>query len=457
MKRALAALLLVALAIVGGSLAYQSVNREAEYRALLSRGDAALRASDTFGAVEAYSGAIALRPDSMLPHLRRGESYRQRNEFDAAARDFRLASNLDPAAMRPLEALGDVEYQRQWFNRAAEVYEARLQLDERSPLVWYKLALARYRAGDLDAALTALTQALQLKPDLTDAQYLRGVCLRELGRPTEALHVFEQVVALSPGLISAREEIADLHGALGRRADELEQLQVIAGLDRGHVERQVRVSLAHARAGHGEVAVLTLGSALERSPNEPLIYAALGRVWLNMADTRADALSNALEALERAASMPGASSEVLTLYGRALVKAGQNAAAERILQQATGRFPVDPDAFLPYADVAERQGHHDAARTALLEYGALVQNEATFASRAARIGRLSLRLNQPVVAAVWLERASVANSADVRILALLVDAQLRAGNREKAQATLARALDKEPNNPTLLDLIRRAR
>ena len=59
----------------------------------------------------------------------------------------------------------------------------------------------------------------------------------------------------------------------------------------------------------------------------------------------------------------------MTLYGRALLKADQLDAAERVLQQATRRFPVDPDAFLSYADVAERQGHLDAARTALLDYG----------------------------------------------------------------------------------------
>ena len=55
---------------------------------------------------------------------------------------------------------------------------------------------------------------------------------------------------------------------------------MLAGLDRDHVERQVAVGLAHARAGHWDLAVLTLGSALERSPNEPLIYRALGQVWL---------------------------------------------------------------------------------------------------------------------------------------------------------------------------------
>ena len=147
----------------------------------------------------------------------------------------------------------------------------------------------------------------------------------------------------------------------------------------------------------------------------------------------------------------------MTLYGRALLKADQPEAAERVLQQATRRFPVDPDAFLSYAAAAERQGHHDAARTALLEYGALVPNDAAFASRAARIGRLSLELNEPAVAVDWLERASAASPADVGIHGLLADAQLRSGDRKSAQATLAAALEKDPANPTLLDLIRRAR
>jgi tetratricopeptide (TPR) repeat protein len=337
MKRALAAALLLALALVGGSQAYQAASRERQYRDHLTRGDAALRDGETFGAIEAYSGAIALRPDSMLAHLRRGETYRQRNEFDAAARDFRLAATLDPSAMRPLEALGDVEYQRQWFHRAAEVYDARLQLDDRSPLVTYKLALARYRGGNVAGALTALDQAIALEGSFAESHYLRGVCLRELGRATDAVGAFEKAVALAPGLIPAREELAELYGSTGRSADELEQLQVIAGLDRLHVERQVTVSLAHARAGHGELAVLTLGNALERAPDQPMIFGALGRVWLDMADTRADALSKALEALERAASTAGASSDVLALYGRALVKANQLGAAERVLQQATSR------------------------------------------------------------------------------------------------------------------------
>src|SRR5262245_44440363 len=127
MKGLLAALLVLVVALIGGALAYQAARQERQYRALLARGDAAVREGESFVAMEAYSGAITLRPDSMLAHLRRGEAYRQRSEFESASRDFRRAADLDPSAMRPLEALGDVEYQREWFQRAADVYEARLR------------------------------------------------------------------------------------------------------------------------------------------------------------------------------------------------------------------------------------------------------------------------------------------------------------------------------------------
>ena len=42
-------------------------------------------------------------------------------------------------------------------------------------------------------------------------------------------------------------------------------LQVLAGLDRSHVEREVAVGLAHARAKHWELAVLTLRRICSRS------------------------------------------------------------------------------------------------------------------------------------------------------------------------------------------------
>ena len=457
MKRSILIVGVFALTALAGTLAYQISTRDRTYRALIARGDTALAADQTFGAIEAYSGAIALRSDSMLAHLRRGETYLRRGDLEAAARDFRTAAALDPTATRPLDELGDVLYQLQRFRRASDTYEAYLRLDERSPRVAYKLALARYRDGKVDDAVAALTQAVRLSDQMPDAYYVQGMCLRDGHRPVDAVRAFEKAVALSPSLIPAREELADLYAMLGRRADELEQLQLIAGLDREHVERQVAVGLAQARGGHADLAVSTLSNALERAPNEPRIYGALGQVWLDVAQARNDrgALSKAVEALGRVASDPTATSEVLTLYGRALLQDGQVEQAETPLRQATLRPPTEPTAFLHYAMAAERLNHLDAARQALIQYGGLVSDDSDFVPRATRIATLSLRLNDARTAVEWSERAAARSPNDLRLLASLAETQLRAGDRAAAQATVGRGLEADAKNPPLLAIARR--
>ena len=452
MKRTLGILSLLGLAAVWASLAYQGVTaRERDYRTLLRTGDAAMLEDQTFAAVEAYSNAIYLRPDSMLAHLRRGETYQRRGDLVAAARDFRSAANLDPSATRPLEELGDVHYAQQYFRRAAETYEARLRLDDRSQAVNRKLALARYRDGNIDGAVTALEQTAKLGALLTDDYYLLGICLREKGQLKTAVDAFEKAVALSPGSIPAREELADLYAAAGRQADHLDQLQTLAGLDPQRAERKTALALAHAAAGQIDLAVEILRNTLESAPDRTHIYGAIGRVWLDVARLRTDraALSKALEALERGATTAAATSEIMVLYGRALALDGQAEAAERVLLNATQRFPVDPSAFSEYAAIAERRGHLGDARAALIHYGALVSGDHELARRAQRLGALALRMNDPQAALIWLERAAETLSDDPALLAALADAQLRSGDPATARTTALRGLAKEPTSVAL--------
>ena len=76
MKRLVPGIVLAILALAS-MLAYANNRRENAYRDLIEQGDRALTQADSFAAVEAFSVAIALKPDSMLGHLKRGEAYRQ--------------------------------------------------------------------------------------------------------------------------------------------------------------------------------------------------------------------------------------------------------------------------------------------------------------------------------------------------------------------------------------------
>jgi len=372
MKRSVV-LTVAALAIVAAAvLVWADARREREFRRLIAVGDAALAGDQTFDAIEAFSGALALKPNSMLASLKRGDTYRRRGEYAAALRDLGQAAFLDPAAPRPIELLGDVQTALGQYAAAAAEYQRYLAIDDRAPGVLYKLALAHYRNGMAARAVDPLRHAITLNDRFAEAHYLLGLCLRETDR-RQSLGAFRHALEISPTFAAAREELARLYEQMGRWQDSIDELEALAALEPARPERLVSVGLAYARIGRRDTAVLTLGRAAERHPDATVVYTALGRIWLTSAEGQNDpvALGKAIEALQPAAAQADAVSETRTLYGRALALSGNMIAAERMLLQAVAMVPVDPSAYRYLAEVARRLGHATIAKDAATKYALL--------------------------------------------------------------------------------------
>jgi tetratricopeptide (TPR) repeat protein len=354
------------------SLSWVEVRQERGFRRLITTGDAALTAGRTSEAIEAFSGAIVLKSESMLAYLKRGETYRHRQEFAAALRDLRRAAALDPTAPRPIELLADVNTSMGRYAEAVELYQQYLLLDDRAPDVLYKLALALYRHERPAEAIDPLRRALALNDRLVEGHHLLAASYRSVKRHDEAMRSLTRALEINPAYAAAREDLADLLRDLGRRRDGIEQLEALAALEPGRAERLVSVGTAYTRLGRHENALLTLGRAAERYPDSPLVSTALGRAWLGMAESGTDvdtsAVGKAVTALQDVAARPDATSETLMLYGRALLMSGDAAAAERALQQAVTRLPLEPLAFKYLADAATRLGHAEIARDAEERY-----------------------------------------------------------------------------------------
>ncbi len=459
MKRILLIVTLAALALAG-TLGYASNRREQTYRRLIEQGDAALAQGESFAAVEAFTVAIALKPASMLGYLKRGEAYRQYGELETALKDLRTASDLDPSATRPLELLGDVQHALRRYDRAASRFEAYVRIDDRSRRVLYKLALAKYHDGKPAAAIESLRNALAIDERFAEAHYLMGLCFDSLKQPAQARVALHRALQLSPALLEAREGLADLYRRTSRTEERLSELAALQALDPVSPARHVALGLAHADAGQFDRAVLILGRAAERFPTHAEIYVALGRVWLEAAQARGDAvaLQKALEALERAAAGEG-SSEALMLLGRALLLADENERAASVLVDATTKKPLDPSAFYYLADAAERIGNVPVARGALLDYYALndPEDDRRRARLYERIANLSARMSEPAAAVAWFQRAIDADAqlVDAAFLVRFAEAQWRAGNPAGARDTIAKALEKEPQHRGARALLRR--
>jgi tetratricopeptide (TPR) repeat protein len=214
------------------------------------------------------------------------------------------------------------------------------------------------------------------------------------------------------------------------------------------------LGLAQARAGRADAAVTTLGRAVERFPEAPQAYAALGHVWLMTAQTRGDrvALNKALEALQQAAGRSDATSDTFAELGRAWLLAGDSKAAERALRQAVARLPVPPDAYLQLANVTAGDGRIQDARDALVKYATLVGDARPLADVATRIADFSVRLGEPALAVRWFDRAVDEAGPSPVLLARLAEAAWMAGDIPRARQVVDEGLSVEPTNRALLQL-----
>jgi len=457
MTRALTAAVLMTTIVAGMVIVGLSALRDRRYQDLVADGNRALATDQTFAAIEAFSGAIALREDSMVAHLRRGEAYRKRGELEAALRDLRMAARLDRLAVRPAELLGDVNYDLGRFPKAVEAYRQCVSIDDRNARAQYKLGLALYRSGNADGAIPPLRQAAALDQRMAEAHYVLGLCLNQAGNRDEAIGSFEQAIRVSPALLAAREELAALYTNHGKARDGIEQLEAIAALEPDRPERQVAVGMAQARAGRTDLAVGVLVRAADRYPDNAGIYVALGRVWFEAAERNRDrvGLRKALGALEPFTRGPSVSGEALAVYGRALVVSGELVRGEAALRQAADILPVSAETLLWLADAAERLGHYPVVRTALERWAAIApESSPNVPAVYERIGDLAMRMGDPAVA-VGAWRLAARPTPNASFLARLADAELAAGDVEAARRTVAQGLARDPQHPLLLALQRK--
>lgn len=353
---------------LAAALAVQRGRTEAEYRRLIAAGDAALAAGRTYPAIEAFSGALAFRPGSMVAYLRRGEAYLQQGSLDAAARDLATAAQLDPHATQPFERLGDVAMARGDHARASDWYTQAAERDTTSAALHYRAGHTRYLSRDVGRAVEPLRRAISLSPGDGGMHYALGLALRDSGDLEGARHELERAVDLAPALLPAREALAGILHEAGDTAEHLRQLEALAGIE-STVERHISVAVAASEAGRTDRAVLALGSANDLGASDPRIPVALARVWLADAEGKKDrsSLRKAAEALAHTAANP-ATSELLALRGRLAFLSGQTGEAVRLLERAVDERPVWPEAFRYQADALRAARRAEDAERALARY-----------------------------------------------------------------------------------------
>ena len=149
-------------------------------------------------AIEAYSRAIALNPDSAIPYTNRGAAYNETDDFDRAIEDFNKAIQLNPDFAMAYNNRGNAYQGKGDFDRAIEDFNKAIQLNPDFAMAYNNRGNAYAKKGDYDRAIEDYNTAIKLNPNLAEAYYNRGGAYYNKGAVDRAIEDYTKVIELKP-------------------------------------------------------------------------------------------------------------------------------------------------------------------------------------------------------------------------------------------------------------------
>lgn len=128
-----------------------------------------------------------------LAYTNRGDAFADRNDFDAAIRDYDKALELNPEYVDALNNRGMIKGLKQQYAEAKQDFDAALAIRPDFAKALNNRGNANRFLGDAGAALADFDKAISIKPDYLDAYINRGIILYLVGDTLAACRDWKKV------------------------------------------------------------------------------------------------------------------------------------------------------------------------------------------------------------------------------------------------------------------------
>ena len=197
-------------------------------------------------ALEVFSEAQQLFPQSFLIRLGRGLALKEIARYDESAGELRECLRQQPSSGIAFDALATVLLQSSRFEEVQQVSEAYSNRNPADYRGYFYMAAGRDGAGlPEDLSLKLLTKSLQLNPAFAASLSLLGKILLRQNSFQQAALVLERSLALRPDHVPSHMTLANVYRKLGREADAAREFQSIREIH--EKERQPNPSLLYHR------------------------------------------------------------------------------------------------------------------------------------------------------------------------------------------------------------------
>jgi serine/threonine protein kinase/Tol biopolymer transport system component/Tfp pilus assembly protein PilF len=232
-------------------------------------------------------------------YLRGRYFWNKRNEegLKKGIEHFKQAIDEDPGYAAAYAGMSDcytilvVRYglaSEEGISKAKAAAMKALEIDETLAEAHTSLAHALLHNWEWDKAEREFKRAVELNPNDADAHNFYAEYLRAMGRGQQALKVTKKAQELAPLSLNHSTNVANQLYFERRYDQAIEQCQKTLEMDRNFFLAHYRLGLAYEKKGMFAEAIAAIQRAVELSPDNIEMLAALGRV-LAVADRREEA------------------------------------------------------------------------------------------------------------------------------------------------------------------------
>lgn len=186
---------------------------------------------DYGNALEAYTKAIAMKPNFPYAYLNRGSAYASLGKYQLAINNFNQALALHPKSEQPAYYnRGNSYLAIGKYQLAIADYDKAIALAPNHVDSHYNKGIALYYEGNHQEAVSEFTKALLLNPKYAKVYNNRGNSYVALGELKQAIADFSQAIALNPELGDAYCNRGSAYDTLGNKKQARADLSQAAAI-----------------------------------------------------------------------------------------------------------------------------------------------------------------------------------------------------------------------------------
>jgi tetratricopeptide (TPR) repeat protein len=196
-------------------------------------------------AVEVFSQALRIAPDSLLARLGEGLALKGTQRFDLAEKELSLCLKLNPQMAVAFDGVASLYIESAEYEKLAGVARQYLQTNPSDYRGYYYLAAAQeHDRRDRQGTEALLRKGIGLNPRFAASYALLGKLLLDGNSAAEAVAELEHAIQLRPDYPPPHLYLATAYKKLGREADAARELQRVRDLNE---KQSTRPSLIYHR------------------------------------------------------------------------------------------------------------------------------------------------------------------------------------------------------------------